>query len=160
MARKLGPDAFDYYVSLGTDRSYKAVGEKYGASKRAVTSLAKKEDWRVRIRQQEEAARQRADQKYAETLDAMKERHLKSSRVIQGKALQTLRDKSLESAMEAVRALDMAIKQERLIRGEPTDRTAFSIEQIIRREHEQWMREQDQDDTKPDEETDDDQAVV
>ncbi len=160
MARKLGPDTFDYYVSLGTDRSYQAVADKYEVSKRAVTSLAKKEDWQARIRQQEEAARQRADQKYAETLDAMKERHLKSVRAIQGKALQALRDKSLESAMEAVRALDLAIKQERLIRGEPTDRTALSIEQIIRREYEQWMGSADEDDSKPREEAEDGQAEV
>ena len=160
MAKKLGPDTFDYYVSLGNDRSYQAVADKNGVSKRAVTSLAKKEHWQARIRQQEEAARQRADQKYAETLDAMKERHLKSVRAIQGKALQALRENSLESAMEAVRALDMGIKQERLIRGEPTDRTALSIEQIIRSENEKWMREHDQDNTKPQEETDDDQTEI
>ena len=34
--------------------------------------------------------------------------------------------------MEAVRALDLAIRQERLIRGEPSDRTAISVEEVTR----------------------------
>jgi len=38
-----------------------------------------------------------------------------------------------------VRALDIAIKQERLVVGEPTDRTAVSVEEAIRREYARWM---------------------
>ncbi len=38
-----------------------------------------------------------------------------------------------------MRALDLAIRQERLIRGEPSDRTAISVEDVVRREYERWM---------------------
>lgn len=58
MAGKLPSDAFDFYVSLGADRSYKAVAEKYGVSKRAVTTLAAKEGWQQRARELEAQARE------------------------------------------------------------------------------------------------------
>ena len=49
MTKKLPPDAFHYYVGLGVNRSYQAVAEKYGVSKRAVTSRAVQEDWQGRV---------------------------------------------------------------------------------------------------------------
>ena len=45
----------------------------------------------------------------------------------------------LDTAMEAVRALDISIKQERVIRGEPADRTAVSVEDAIRTEYQRWL---------------------
>ena len=77
-------------------------------------------------------ARERANDKTSESMDAMNERHLKSARIVQGKALEALRGTPLETAMAAVKALDTGIRQERLIRGEPSDRTAVSVEETIR----------------------------
>ena len=37
--KKIPPDAFDFYFSLGPPRSYQAVADKYGVTKRAVTAL-------------------------------------------------------------------------------------------------------------------------
>jgi hypothetical protein len=132
-------DAFDYYVSLGPARSYQAVAEKLGVSKRAVTMHATKENWQARL----EKARSAADEKARETLEAMNERHLQALRVIQGKALSALKGMSLDTAMDAVRALDLGIKQERLIRGQPSDRQAVTVEEIVKREYEQWMEDED-----------------
>ena len=155
MTRRLGPGAFDYYLGLGSARSHQAVAQKHGVSKRAVTRLAVKERWRERLAELEEKARLGAEQKTLETLEAMNERHLKALRVIQMKALRALKDMSLRSAMEAVRALDLAIRQERLVRGEPTDRTALGVEEIIRREYAQWMTQDDEEETNEESETDD-----
>jgi len=49
-----------------------------------------------------------------------------------------LKSMPLSAAMDAVKALDLAIKQERLVRGEPTDRTA-SVEEVIKREYDRWL---------------------
>ena len=87
----------------------------------------------------ERQAREKTEEKYVESLEAMNERHLKTLRVIQGKALEALKRFSLSSAMEAVRALDLSIKQERVIKGEPSERTAVNIESVIRKEYERWM---------------------
>jgi len=49
MRRKLPPDAFSFYVSLGVNRSYQAVGKHYGASNTSVSKLAIKEGWQKRV---------------------------------------------------------------------------------------------------------------
>jgi hypothetical protein len=46
--------------------------------------------------------------------------------------------------MDAVRALDLAIKQERLVIGEPTDRSAVSVEDVIRREYDRWISNEEE----------------
>jgi hypothetical protein len=134
-ARKIPPDAFDIYLSLGPKRSYQAVAEKLGVAKRSVTAVAKREDWQGRVQKVEAKAREAVDQKATETLAAMKERHLRMLEVVQAKALQALKTMPIETAYQAVRALATAIEQERLARGEPSERTAVEIEAMIRREH-------------------------
>ncbi len=136
---KIPPDAFTFYFGLGSDRSYQAVADRYGVSKRSVTKLAVQENWQDRVATLGRKARENSDQRILETLEDMNERHLKTLRVIQGKALETLKAMPLASAMEAVRALDMSIGKERIIRGEPSDRTAVSVEETIKREYERWM---------------------
>lgn len=136
---KLPADAFEYYVALGPDRSYQAVGDHYGITKRAVTDRASRDRWQERLQRIEDEARQRSDERIVESLEQMNERHLKTLQVIQRKALETLRSMGLNSAMEAVRALDICIQKERLIRGEPSDRTAFTVEHAIRQEYQRWL---------------------
>ena len=51
------------------------------------------------------------------------------------------------------------MSQERLIRGEPTDRTAVGLEEIIRREFEEWLPENEPDQPEQGEkETEDEQT--
>ena len=139
MAGKLPTDAFDVYMSLGPGRSYQAVADHFGVSKRAVTNRATKEHWQQRAAVIEAKARQGAEQRLVETLEDMNTRHLKSLRVVQARAIEALRAMPLQSAIEAVRALDIGIRQERLIRGEPSERTAVQLEEIIRNEYSRWM---------------------
>lgn len=139
MSGKLPNDAFEFYFSLGPSRSYQGVANRFGVTKRAVTKHAAQERWQERLAKLEEKARVAAEKKALETLDAMNDRHLKSLRVIQGKSLETLKNLPLSSAMDAVRALDLSIRQERTIRGEPGERTAVSVEDVIKREYERWL---------------------
>jgi len=140
MNERLPNDAFDFYVSLGERRSYAAVAERFGVDKKTVVRRAKKEDWQNRLDAITHQARKTTDQKIVESIEQMNERHLATLRVIQGKALNTLRAMPLDDAMDAVRALEIAIRGERLVRGEPTDRSAIDVEDMIRREHVRWMR--------------------
>ena len=145
--KRIPANAFDHFLSLGLSRSYQSVADWCGVSKQAVTRLAKEERWLERVAELERKARDKSEEKFVETLEAMNERHLKTLRVIQGKALEALKNFSLESAMEAVRALDLSIKHERIIKGEPSERTAVSVESIIRKEYERWMVVVDSKDT-------------
>lgn len=139
MARKLPPEAFSHYVGLGPERSYQAVADNYGASKQAVVKVAKRERWQDRLGEIERKAQQGVDKRAVDSLELMNDRHLKTLQVIQARALEALKTMPLASAMEAVRALDMCITKERLVRGEPSDRTAVSVEDTIRREYDRWM---------------------
>ena len=136
MTSRIPLGAFEFYFA---NRSYRTVAEKYGVSKRAVTAHAKKENWQSRVAEREAKVRQASEKKAIETLEGMNDRHLKSLRFIQGKAIEALRSMALDTAMEAVRAIDISIKQERVIRGEPADRTAVSVEDAIRTEYQRWL---------------------
>lgn len=137
--RKLPPDAFSYYVNLGTGRSYAQVAEQFGVTKRAVVNLALRERWQVQVEELERKAREKSNAKAGESLEEMNERHLKIARAVQNKALEALSRYPLETALQAVRALEGAVRQERGIKGEPGSEGAASVESIIRREYERWM---------------------
>ena len=137
--RKLPVDAFEHYFALGHERSYRAVADHYRVSKTAVANLAEREKWQAQVIARERQAREALEQKSVETLEQMNERHIKLCKLIQKKALDALRSMPISAAMEAVRAMDLSIKQERLVRGEPTDRNAVDVEQVIKREYERWL---------------------
>ncbi len=137
--RKLPDDAFYFYMGLGTNATYEAVAVKYKVSKRTVTALAVKERWQERLLEIQKKASNNTKEKVIESLEAINDRHLKALRVIQQKALEALRAMPLNTALAAVKALDLSIRQERIILGEPADRTAVSIEDVIKREYERWM---------------------
>jgi len=139
MTRRIPPDAFDYYASLGSTRSYQTVADHYGVSKRAVTKCARRESWQERLARIESQVRDRSDRKIADAIEEMNDRHLRTAKLLQPKALEALRNQPITSAMNAVRALDLGLRHERLIHGEPTDRTATQLEDVIKREYERWM---------------------
>jgi hypothetical protein len=135
MRRKIPPEAFSFYLGLGQVRSYDAVAAHYRVTKRAVTNLAVKERWQEKLEASERQARAKAEEKAQESVDDMKSRHLKTMQLVQRKALDALRSMPLTTAMDAVKALAMAVDRERLIRGEPTDHSLVSVEEIIKREY-------------------------
>jgi len=101
--------------------------------------LAVKENWQKRISEIDKKAQKSTYQKMAESLEAMCARHVKVIKLIQSKAIEALKTMPLNTAMDAVRALDLSIKQERLVRGEPTDRNAVSVEDTIKHEYQNWL---------------------
>jgi transposase len=146
MNRKLTAEAFEFYFGLGPDRSYRAVVEKFGVSKKTVVATAKREDWQSRIAERERKATKRVEERAVESLTTMKERHLKMIRAVQTKALEALRQMPIDSGYQAVQALVKAIEQERLARGEPTDRMALSVEEVITQQGIRWSVPEEDDD--------------
>ncbi len=139
MSGKLGEDAFEYYVSLGEARSYRAVAEHFGVTKRAVTGLAKRENWQDQIAALERKAREKSDERKVDALQVAHEQRLKALRMVLGKGLEGLRQMTIDSAGDAVRAIGLAVREIRVELGEPSERTAVSVEDTIRREYERWM---------------------
>jgi hypothetical protein len=136
---KLPLESFDFYVALGPARSYEKVAEHYTATKRTVTRHAKKEHWTERLAEVERKAREESDKNAVAVLQEMQERHLKIAKALQGKALEALRSMQLDRGADVIRALEVGVKQERLIHGEPGERSAISVEEATKREMERWL---------------------
>ena len=97
---RIPPEAFDFYVGLGPERSYRQVGERYGVSKRAITKLAVREDWAARLQKIEHEARERSDAKLTETVEEMRTRHLTLLKAMSARVVTALREFPLNSGME------------------------------------------------------------
>ncbi len=157
--KKIPTDAFDHYFSLGPGRSYQQVADRYGVTKRAVTALAKRESWQARLAEVEEKARVRLDEKKVDALEAAHEQRLKALRLVLGKGIEGLRGMSIDSHRDAVQAIGLAVREIRVELGEPSDRTAISIEDTIKREYERWMVvEEEEHDPAGDQDADDEEA--
>ena len=138
MSGKIPSDAFEYYVSLGPGRSYRSVAEHYEVTKRAITKHAAREGWSERLDNIEQEAREESDMRLVEVLRETHDRHLKTVRFMQARALTALKQFPLTNGMEAMRATELAIKLERLIVGEPSERTE-TVELVTKREMERWL---------------------
>ncbi len=137
--RTLPTDSFDFWVGLGDNRTLGRVAKKYGVCGRTVSKRSATENWPGRLEKVERLAARRVESAQAQTIADISIRHLRDLRAIQNKAADAIRKYTIRNAMDAVRALEMSIKLERLIVGEPTDRHGVSIEDTVRHEYERWL---------------------
>ena len=154
MTRKLDDDeAFNFYVELGPSRSHSQVAAKYDVSRRAITKAAQRNNWAARLDKIESDARAISDQRMAESMAQVRDRHLKLVRAIAGRGAQALQKYELEDAPSGIKAIEVAIRLERAILGEGGDSHGITLEQITRREVETYLEESDApEDGEPDEE--------
>ncbi len=137
--RTIPPEALTYYVGLGPGRSYQKVAEKYGVTKRAVVNVAKRDRWQQQVEELERTAHEDAREKMKSTLEATYEQHMRALRLVFAKGVEALKSMAINTPADAMKAIQLAIREQRVALGEPTDRTALSIEDTIRREYERWM---------------------
>jgi hypothetical protein len=112
---KIPDSAFSEYLSLGAGRSYQALADSYGCTKRAVAKLAARENWQERLEEIERSASAEVEQRAVDSIKAIIARHLKTIRWVQGKALETLKDTPLRSTSDALKALEFSLREERLL---------------------------------------------
>jgi transposase-like protein len=124
--RRLPPEAYSLYLSLGIGRSYSKVAKHYGVTKGTVTERAVQENWQEKIESAERDAQAAAEKKAQESIQEMNERHLKTAQLVQRKALEDMRTQPFASSIDATRALFLGMDKERLVRGEPTERLAIA----------------------------------
>ncbi|MCC7170122.1 MAG: hypothetical protein IT459_06720 [Planctomycetes bacterium] len=134
MSRKIPSDAFERYLALGVERSYEALAAQLGCTRRAVTKRAATEKWQERLREVERKARDRTDADLIDSRVEAGKRHLKLARFLQSKGVEVLSRSPIETPADAIRAIALGIDKERLILGEPTERSETSIEEITKRE--------------------------
>ena len=139
MTRKIADDSFSFYVALGPERSYRRVAEHYGVDKRTLTRHAVKERWAERLEEAERQVREESEQEAVDVLREMNERHVGIAKALQGKALTAHRELPIDKAADVIRALELGVKQERLIQGEPSERSEMTLEEISKREVARWL---------------------
>ena len=122
MAKKLADDAFEFYFALGSERSYEAVAAKYGVTKKTVSRRATEEGWVERLEEVKSQAKAKSNDRLSETIAEMHTRHLKMLKAVQGRALKAVQEHPLNTGIQGMRMIEMAIKMERLIRAEPNER--------------------------------------
>jgi len=137
--KKIPAEAFDYYVSLGPERSYELVARRFGASKRGVAKRAASEHWQERLEAIDREVQERTDARLVSEIDEMKTRHLKTVRAMLGRAVKGLREYPITSGMDAIRAAELSIKLERLVMGEASERTEMNVLETIKGEMSRWL---------------------
>lgn len=128
--------AFEHYVGQGEDRSFEAVARHFGVNKRSVTRAARRERWTERLEEIEREAERRVDQKLTEDLEEMKLRHRKLLRAMASRAAQAIASYPLTDGMQGIKAAELVVKLERILAGEPAERSEQVIRDISRREYE------------------------
>src|SRR5688572_27623752 len=141
---RIPPGAYEAYLEQGAERSYQALADRYGCSKTAIVKKAKKERWQERIAEIERKARERAEEKAVDELEAVRQRQLKESRFLLARSLQVLKSQPPERGIRAAAAINIAWKHELLLLGEPTERQA-NVEELIKRETRDLLKVVDDD---------------
>ncbi len=98
----------------------------------------------------ERSALKAAQEKARSEVEATYQRHMKALRMVFAKGVGALNAMVIDSPADAMRAIQLAIREERVALGEPTDRTAVSIEDTITREYARWMIVEDEESDPPD----------
>jgi hypothetical protein len=160
VSARIPDEAFDFYVGLGPSRSYRAVADRYGVSKRAVVKHALREKWADRLREIQEKARAESDKDLAEEMAEMHARHKKMLRAMAVRALAGLKELQLRSGMEAIRAGELVIRMERIVFGEPEEHGADSIEEITKREIQTLLKVADEEEEEDDDDDDEEGPPV
>jgi hypothetical protein len=143
-------EAFTLYVGLGHVRSYAAVAKHFGVGTRTILFIAKKYRWPEKLRAIEAIAEERQREHNVGLVIEARERHLKALKILQAKSLAGLRDNSVRSVAESTKALETAIRLERLILGESTSNASVAVEERAQREVDQLVVDEDGD-SDPDE---------
>jgi hypothetical protein len=150
MANKIPPEAFDFYVSLGHQRTYQQVADKYGVTRRGVQKVADRDNWGERLDAIEREVQERAEKALVESVAEVRARHLKMLKGISGRAVKAIAEHPLETGMEGIRAAEIAIKLERIIVGEPSERTEHTIAETTRQEMDRFLSRADEMDDEAD----------
>lgn len=140
MNKKIPLDAFDRYFAMGPTRSYRELAKELRVSKRSVTTVAVREGWQQRVLDLERKARERTDTRIVESLEAMQSRHLRSLQAVHARALEALKTMPLDNAFDAVKALQVVIREERILRGDKSEREARSVEEVTREEMQSLLK--------------------
>lgn len=139
MKRKISDDAFALYWAMGHERSYRALADQLGVSKRAIVDKASAEDWAGRLQAIEADVKERVDATLKDELEQSQMRYRKILRAVEARAAQVIAEQPLRSCLEGIKAIEAAVKLERLLAGEPAERNEHTIAEVTRQEIDRFL---------------------
>lgn len=142
MNQRLPAEALAYYLNLGNARSYQAVADHFGVSKRTVTATAARQKWQAQLEAAQAKSREQIGQRFAETLEQANERHVKLGRFLQSQGIAALKNAAEMSSADGIRAIKTGVDIERQGLGEQID-PVQDVEVIIKREYQRWLKPAD-----------------
>lgn len=111
-------EAFSAYLEMGADRSIRAVGQKLDKSRTQIGKWSKAWDWQERVRAYDNELEKEARKKAIASRKDMVDRHINIAMQLQKKALQALKELSVEdmTPKDIKEYIKMATDLERLNR--------------------------------------------
>lgn len=130
--------SFEFWISeTGGNRKINALAKEYGVCHNTASGWIKDGRWNIRAEKIDAIVNKKTDSELVETLAQMNMRHVEDCRALWEKAAQFLADKPIKSTQDALKALELSSKIERLARGESTENVSFG--EIVRKEHDRWL---------------------
>jgi hypothetical protein len=116
-------EAFCIYRDMGADRSLSKVSQQLGKHKVLLQRWSSRWQWVLRVEAWDDHLDQGARRENEKRVKAMAERHANQAMLFQQKLVERLRTINPEdlSPADLARWFDVAVKVERLSRGEPTE---------------------------------------
>lgn len=111
-------EAFSIYLNLGAERSLKAVAQQLSKSLPLIKRWSREKEWQERVRAYDNELEREARKKAIAARKDMTERHISIAMQLQKKALQALKELSVEemSPKDIKEYIKMATELERLNR--------------------------------------------
>lgn len=108
-----------WITGAGTDQQ---IAQRLGIQRpETVGEWRRAEGWDQERQYVQKVTEERITLAVAETISEMNSRHLKEYQLLQNKGVQALRELAPRTAGEALQMVDVGVKGERLVRGEPTE---------------------------------------
>ena len=123
---------FREYLTMETPRSRVVAAKDMGISIGALNRMALKHKWPQRAAAYDDAMAKAADRAAMSTAEDMQRRHMEAVHAMLRRGVSAITEADLTEARDGVPMIDKAVRLERLLVGEATERTESRISSLDR----------------------------
>ena len=125
-------ERFRAYLSMDRPRSREGAAELARCSVQALHHMANRHRWVARAAAYDDAMAKAADRAAMSTAEDMQRRHMEAVHAMLRRGVSAITEADLTEARDGVPMIDKAVRLERLLVGEATDRTESRISSLDR----------------------------
>lgn len=132
-------EAFEYYFSLGGERSYSLVAKKFNKNYRTISQWANRFNWKERIVIRDAEVSKRLSEKTTNAVIDEKANYRKVIKLAMAKLIKELQEEDFKS--KGIADLEKLVKLDMLLLGETTEKVELDNKQIIEEKDRQALKE-------------------